>query len=541
MKKKKQLILLIVFVAVILALVGALVGMSLHEKKKDRQEEEEASKSAEADEATLRIFNREAEDFVKIKYTNPSGEPNEYDYDAENDKWTAAADPEYPLSSTNLYNIASVCSHLKASKVVEENLSDPAVYGLDDPDYVVTVTDKDGKDTVLRIGMKNEYYKGYYLMVDGRSEVYLIGYTLPGYLDQNKVDMLGVERLNVPDQEYIHKLEVEDHYTIEYFPSGSTEYSYYPTDVYFLQHGEKDYTPADSDLAGSVLAAASTLNTSDYVAYKPTEEELDEMCLTEGKVFRITYTYEEAAPEGKAAEDSSDKELLTMVLEVGAGIYEQVLEGSAEEPKLTGYYVRMQGGDFVYKMDVEKVNTLFQVHEGDFFPKGYARLLLSNVEQFDVALQDGQKIHYEITCKDYDTYMYGNLYTLEYKSGDDWYVVPFLPDHMFTMEGHIMELQRVFDDGKCIRYFDGDEEKAIPYQDEKEADRIAESVHEYLDSIREPAENGRVIASDDIDLSEMCGDNLPSGHYRLIKGITLMDSMYGDCVADYDVVAEFDL
>ena len=124
---------------------------------------------------------------------------------------------------------------------------------------------------------------------------------------------------------------------------------------------------------------------------------------------------------------------------------------------------------------------------------------------------------------------------------DDWYVVPFLPDHMFTMEGHIMELQRVFDDGKCIRYFDGDEEKAIPYQDEKEADRIAESVHEYLDSIREPAENGRVIASDDIDLSEMCGDNLPSGHYRLIKGITLMDSMYGDCVADYDVVAEFDL
>ena len=158
-----------------------------------------------------------------------------------------------------------------------------------------------------------------------------------------------------------------------------------------------------------------------------------------------------------------------------------------------------------------------------------------------VNVVSGKKIHYEITCKDYDTYMYGNLYTLEYKSGDDWYVVPFLPDHMFTMEGHIMELQRVFDDGKCIRYFDGDEEKAIPYQDEKEADRIAESVHEYLDSIREPAENGRVIASDDIDLSEMCGDNLPSGHYRLIKGITLMDSMYGDCVADYDVVAEFDL
>ena len=519
MKKKKQLILLIVFVAVILALVGALVGMSLHEKKKDRQEEEEASKSAEADEATLRIFNREAEDFVKIKYTNPSGEPNEYDYDAENDKWTAAADPEYPLSSTNLYNIASVCSHLKASKVVEENLSDPAVYGLDDPDYVVTVTDKDGKDTVLRIGMKNEYYKGYYLMVDGRSEVYLIGYTLPGYLDQNKVDMLGVERLNVPDQEYIHKLEVEDHYTIEYFPSGSTEYSYYPTDVYFLQHGEKDYTPADSDLAGSVLAAASTLNTSDYVAYKPTEEELDEMCLTEGKVFRITYTYEEAAPEGKAAEDSSDKELLTMVLEVGAGIYEQVLEGSAEEPKLTGYYVRMQGGDFVYKMDVEKVNTLFQVHEGDFFPKGYARLLLSNVEQFDVALQDGQKIHYEITRHD-ETDEDGNTntvneYTMNGTPIDGTYVtsifyqlgqmkydrtlkeedeIPdYKPDLEITYETNLERFEKItvgymtYDSNYDIVFLNGEAKALINFRDVEEMEKDLGEALQVLEMVREAA------------------------------------------------------
>ena len=119
--------------------------------------------------------------------------------------------------------------------------------------------------------------------------------------------------------------------------------------------------------------------------------------------------------------------------------------------------------------------------------------------QMTVNVVSGKTIHFEITSKDYDTYMYGRPYTLEYKSGNDWYTVPFLPDTMFTMEGILLE------------NYDG------------------------------PAENGRVIASDDIDLSEMCGKDLPSGHYRLIKKVSLMDRNSDDCVADYDVVAEFDL
>ena len=41
-----------------------------------------------------------------------------------------------------------------------------------------------------------------------------------------------------------------------------------------------------------------------------------------------------------------------------------------------------------------------------------------------VTVVGGKTIHYEITCKDHDTYMFGNPFTLEYKSGDDWYVVP---------------------------------------------------------------------------------------------------------------------
>ena len=150
-------------------------------------------------------------------------------------------------------------------------------------------------------------------------------------------------------------------------------------------------------------------------------------------------------------------------------------------------------------------------------------------------------IHFEVTCKDHDTYMFGNPYVLEYKSGDDWYVVPFLADHMFTMEGYILDNEFISDDGNSIHYYDGDEEIDIPYQDEEEAERIIESVREHLESIREPAENGRVVASGDIDLSEMCGEDLPSGHYRLIKDLSLMDVKTGDCVADYTVVGEFDL
>ncbi|MBO4651420.1 MAG: hypothetical protein J5653_09540 [Clostridiales bacterium] len=158
-----------------------------------------------------------------------------------------------------------------------------------------------------------------------------------------------------------------------------------------------------------------------------------------------------------------------------------------------------------------------------------------------VDVVSGRTIHYEITAKDNDKYMFGNLYTLEYKSGDDWYVVPFLADHMFTMEGYILDNEFISDDGNSIHYYDGDEEIDIPYQNEEEAERIVESVREYLESSREPAENGRVVASDDIDLSEMCGDDLPSGHYRLIKDISLLSGEALDHSEDFCVVAEFDL
>ena len=122
--------------------------------------------------------------------------------------------------------------------------------------------------------------------------------------------------------------------------------------------------------------------------------------------------------------------------------------------------------------------------------------------EMTVNVISGKKIHFEITSKDYDTYMFGQPYTLEYKSGNDWYTVPFLPDTMFTMEGIIRDDINIFEDGGKIRYYEGEEEKSIPYQDEEEAGRIIESVREHLESIREPAENGRVIASDDIDLGE---------------------------------------
>ena len=158
-----------------------------------------------------------------------------------------------------------------------------------------------------------------------------------------------------------------------------------------------------------------------------------------------------------------------------------------------------------------------------------------------VDVVSGRTIHYEITAKDNDKYMFGNPYTLEYKSGDDWYVVPFLADHMFTMEGYILDNEFISDDGNSIHYYDGDEEIDIPYQNEEEAERIVESVREYLESNREPAENGRVVASDDIDLSEMCGDDLPSGHYRLIKDISLLSGEALDHSEDFCVVAEFDL
>lgn len=112
-----------------------------------------------------------------------------------------------------------------------------------------------------------------------------------------------------------------------------------------------------------------------------------------------------------------------------------------------------------------------------------------------VVVNSDQNIDYEIRGEDPDRYLDGEMYTLEYEQGGQWYVVP--QEGIVTMEGII---------------FVGDE----------------------------GSEESRIKARGSIDLKELCGD-LESGHYRLIKTVTRLTSPGWDAAEDYWAMAEFDL
>ena len=116
-----------------------------------------------------------------------------------------------------------------------------------------------------------------------------------------------------------------------------------------------------------------------------------------------------------------------------------------------------------------------------------------------VVVKGNREIEVNFENKSRMEYIYGRAYALEYYKNGDWYEVPM--DLVFTMEGIML--------GPAEEYA----------SDDPDAVNISDT-----GSLTE-------------DLSKI--GKLPAGHYRIIKGISVLDEdEYGD---RYYLAAEFDL
>ena len=126
----------------------------------------------DADEGTITVNPMNSEDIQKFSYIY---EGETITFVKEADTWYYDGDRNFPVDQSALASkLTSVCS-MSASRSFEAQDDALAEYGLDEPSNKITLTDRNGKETILEVGDKNNLNNEYYCRVNGENTIYTVG------------------------------------------------------------------------------------------------------------------------------------------------------------------------------------------------------------------------------------------------------------------------------------------------------------------------------------------------------------------------------
>lgn len=164
--------------AIILVVVlGLLIGVYAVVKNK------KASNTQADNVDTIKIFDLDTDKMAEITLENKDGtfvfvretvKEKENDKEVERKVWKISSPRDLKIDESKVNSIAINFATLIADKVIEDNASDLAKYGLDKP-VVVSVKMDDGTVKALEIGDETPTKGGYYVKENGSSKVYTIG------------------------------------------------------------------------------------------------------------------------------------------------------------------------------------------------------------------------------------------------------------------------------------------------------------------------------------------------------------------------------
>ena len=162
---KKKSMNLITAVAVLVVLSGAYVGVKTYVAKQEEKE------NAEEEEEKTQVFSISSEDVQSIKFVI---DKKEVTFEKNNDEWVKSDERDFPVDQDKLIEAIESLNNVEADRVLD-NVTDTTEYGLDDPTNTITITDKDGKETVLHVGMENASTSQYYVENgEDESKIYVV-------------------------------------------------------------------------------------------------------------------------------------------------------------------------------------------------------------------------------------------------------------------------------------------------------------------------------------------------------------------------------
>lgn len=108
--------------------------------------------------------------------------------------WLADGRSNLPIDESRIRSLLGKLEHMLSLRTITEACGNIAEYGLDSPYCTISLT-ADGKVKTYLFGDHNDYYGGYYCMIDGSSAVYMVDETYVKQFDLTLEDLLGSDYL----------------------------------------------------------------------------------------------------------------------------------------------------------------------------------------------------------------------------------------------------------------------------------------------------------------------------------------------------------
>lgn len=300
MKKYKSLVILLT-VLVVLVVAYVVTGQL---KKKSAEKENEQKQIAVLD----------MSDITSIQYTNGT---DTMSFIKEGGTWYSESDKEFPLQQSSLKTMAETFGTLSANRELTDG-DTLADYGLEEPQYTITLKDADGEQQNIYIG--NAAGEDYYMTVGDKEKIYTVDYSVVNAMNFDLDSMLQKDTFPSIGADNIKKVTITKvGETIEYDADNSDQSD-------------------DITAIGGGLGAAYFV---DCVDYSVQADELAQYGLDEAQRTTVTVVYT----------DSDDKEQ-TFTLYVG---------GRDESDAYN--YVQMDGSKMVNTMTKETVNNILNIEE----------------------------------------------------------------------------------------------------------------------------------------------------------------------------------
>ena len=300
MKKYKSLVILLT-VLVVLVVAYVVTGQL---KKKSAEKENEEKQIAVLD----------MSDITSIQYTNGT---NTMSFIKEGGTWYSESDKEFPLQQSSLKTMAETFGTLSANRELTDG-DTLADYGLEEPQYTITLKDADGEQQNIYTG--NAAGEDYYMTVGDKEKIYTVDYSVVNAMNFDLDSMLQKDTFPSIGADNIKKVTITK--------VGETT----------------EYDADNSDQSDDITAIGGGLGAAyfvDCVDYSVQADELAQYGLDEAQRTTVTVVYT----------DSDDKEQ-TFILYVG---------GRDESDAYN--YVQMDGSKMVNTMTKETVNSILNIEE----------------------------------------------------------------------------------------------------------------------------------------------------------------------------------
>lgn len=338
---KNKTVKLLSGIAVLAVLLAAYGGISSYVSSQEEKEAQEADTS-------VALVEMDSDKIDSVSFLSTKG--NSIVFEKKEGKWVNKNEEDFPVSQDTLTSAVSSLSSASADRALSnpESLSE---YDLDAPQNEISLTDQEGNEICLQIGMKNESTSQYYVMESGKEQtVYLVSSTLLDPFMDTEYAFAEAEAFPSITSSTLENIAVEQNQT-------SYELSKDPDTLSWFVSDGQSKEQADSSKAGSVTSAIGSLTYGDFVDYNCTDP--------------AEYGFDD--PYAVITASSPEEQL---VIYIG---------DKTEESR----YVKVNDSTQVYTVQEDSLSDILDKKISDFYSMTVHYLSVNQLESLEVLSEDG--------------------------------------------------------------------------------------------------------------------------------------------------------